>query len=87
MLAATPCVVTDVGDAAMMVGETGWVAPPADPEALAGRIEEAYRAWRADPSAWAGRCAAARERMVANFSLERMANEYEAIWRDLARRR
>lgn len=38
MACAVPCVVTDVGDCAAVVGETGAVVPPGDPQSLADAI-------------------------------------------------
>lgn len=38
MACGVPCVVTDVGDSAYVVGETGLVAPPGNPEALANAL-------------------------------------------------
>ncbi|NUQ01614.1 MAG: glycosyltransferase, partial [Armatimonadetes bacterium] len=40
MASGVPCSVTDVGDLACMVGETGTVAPPKDAEALAAALLE-----------------------------------------------
>lgn len=79
MACGTPCVTTDVGDAARIVGDTGWVVPPRDPVALSEAIVEALREWQ-DASRWAARQTAARERIVSQFSLETMINAYEQAW-------
>ncbi len=40
MACGVPCVVTDVGDSAWLVDQTGRVVPPRNPEALAGALRE-----------------------------------------------
>lgn len=44
MACGLPCIVTDVGDSAALVGETGWVVPPSSPERLASALRDAQRA-------------------------------------------
>jgi glycosyltransferase involved in cell wall biosynthesis len=80
MVSGTPNIVTDVGDAAMLVGETGWIVPPGDPCKLAEAIEQAYREFRASPVQWKERRMAARTRIVENFSLEGMVEAYRTVW-------
>jgi glycosyltransferase involved in cell wall biosynthesis len=60
------CVVTDVGDSATVVGDAGWVVPPRNPAALASALLEALD--RLGPAAGAS----ARERVVEQFSVDRM---------------
>jgi len=82
MASGVACVVTDVGDAALIVGEHGWVVPPHDPVALAGALQQALDAL-ALPDA-ARRLQAARESVAMRYSLQAMSDRYAAIWARLA---
>jgi glycosyltransferase involved in cell wall biosynthesis len=81
MACGTPCVVTDVGDSAMIVGDTGIVVPPGDPSALA-------EAWRklieAGPEVRRRLGIAARNRVREHFALPAVVERYQAIYRELA---
>ena len=80
MACSAYCVVTDVGDAAFIVGETGIVVPPEQPEALARGIEAGWARWpRGRRAGEAGRA-----RVLANFSLARMVEQYIAVWRRIS---
>ena len=77
MAMAVPCAVTDVGDAALIVGETGFVVPPERPGPMAealGRLLDEPEAARAQ------RGRLARERIEANYSMDAIAAEYEALY-------
>lgn len=79
MACGTPCVTTDVGDAGVIVGETGWVIPPANADKLAEALASALEMYRDAPE-WQIRCDLARKRVEENFSLERMIDAYHAVW-------
>lgn len=75
MACGVPCVVTDVGDSAHIVGDLGEVVPSRDAEALAramGRMLD-----RLDHEPDIGR--RVRERIEAEFSLERMVVRTERL--------
>jgi len=79
MISGTPCVTTDVGDAALIVGETGWVVPPSDTNALASGIADALEAFK-NKKEWELRCQLAQRRIRDNFSLEKMISRYRNLW-------
>jgi glycosyltransferase involved in cell wall biosynthesis len=84
MACGVPCVVTDVGDSALLVGDTGKVVPPRDLRALAaawGGLIEMGREGRNR----LGR--AARQRIEEHFSLSAIVARYEAIYEELAAHR
>ena len=79
MACGVPCVVTDVGHSAAIVGETGLSVPPRDPSALAAawlRLIHAGSATRSELGA------AARQRILENFALSHVARRYEAIYHE-----
>lgn len=82
MACGLPCVVTDAGDGAALVGETGWVVPKGDAAALARAIGEAARS---GAEALAARGSHARERITELWDLERGATAHDTLYRNLVR--
>ena len=80
MACGVPCVATDVGDSALIIGNTGIVVPPKNPQALADGwkkilmmdVEERRNLGRA-----------ARQRIEENFSLDSVVTRYENLYQEL----
>ena len=80
MACGVPCVVTDVGGSASIVGDTGLVVPPRDAEALATAWN---RLRREGGDGRARRRAAARRRVEHTFTLATMIGAYRALYGEL----
>ena len=52
MACGTPCVTTNIGDAALIVSDTGWVVPSNDSQALANAIIQAIEERSFDEQSW-----------------------------------
>jgi glycosyltransferase involved in cell wall biosynthesis len=81
MACGTPCVVTSVGDAGLIVGDTGWVVPTGNAEQLANAMLEAVKE-QSVPLVWKDRQAICRERIQANFNLQIMVDKYNDVWQE-----
>ena len=80
MACGVPCVATDVGDSASIVGDTGLVVPPRDAEALAA----AWNTLRNEGHhGRATRGAAARRQIEERYTLTKMIEAYRALYGEL----
>lgn len=77
MSCGVPCVVTDVGDSSWIVGNTGRVVPPRNPEALANNWKELIELGSQGREALGE---AARARIIEHFSLNSVVANYEALY-------
>lgn len=77
MACGVPFVVTDVGDSAKIVGDTGLVVPPCDNNALAEAIKTLIKLSRSERNKLGVR---ARERIINEYSLHTMVSQYEKIF-------
>lgn len=84
MACGVPCVATDVGDTRALIGDTGLVVAPADPQALATAMLSLLRL-PVDERKHLG--ALARERIVSTFSIQSTWQNYLHAYTTLLSRR
>jgi glycosyltransferase involved in cell wall biosynthesis len=80
MACGIPCVSTDVGDCADIVGDTGRVVPAGDPASMAAAILELLNF---DPQARQDLGRAARRRVAERFDMRGIVHQYEHYFHSL----
>jgi glycosyltransferase involved in cell wall biosynthesis len=80
MSCGVPCVVTDVGDSALLVGDTGIVVEPKRPESLCKGWVKLIEMPAKDRQRIGE---AARKRIIDHFSIDFIARQYEQLYREV----
>jgi glycosyltransferase involved in cell wall biosynthesis len=80
MACGVPCVSTDVGDAAFIIGDTGRIVPPREPQLLANAWNELLSLSEPERIALGE---TARERIGSLFSLVKTTQKYEQTYQDI----
>jgi glycosyltransferase involved in cell wall biosynthesis len=81
MACGVPCVVTDVGDSASLVADSGRIVPPGDADSLAEAIVEVLNM---SPAGRAALGSKGRKRIEGEFTIEAITRRYEALYEDVA---
>jgi glycosyltransferase involved in cell wall biosynthesis len=81
MSCGVPIVVTDVGDSALIVGNTGRIVPPSDHVALGNAWLELIEMGDVGRHTLG---ADARQRIIEKFSLESVVNQYEKLYKNVS---
>jgi glycosyltransferase involved in cell wall biosynthesis len=84
MSTGLPCVATDVGDSAIVIGDTGVVVPPRNEKALAAGIERLLT-MRPDDRHRLG--SSARARIKENYELGAIVRQYVALYEEIVRKK
>ena len=80
MACGVPCVVTDIGDSAWVVGETGIVVKPGDSKAFTDTMITLIKM---SPEKRLQLGKLARNRIIEYFSINRVVKQYEDIYQDI----
>ena len=71
------CIVTDVGDSAFLVGDTGAVVEPGNPVAIANSIEQYTKLSEVEKSYYGEK---ARERVLENFDIKKIVLQFDRLY-------
>ena len=81
MACGIPNIATDVGDAGLIIGKTGWLVQPENSYNLATAIEKAIK--QLGTNSWKIKSNQARMRIKKNFNLNLMIKKYNKVWNEI----
>ena len=77
MACGIPCVSTNVGDTARIIGDTGWLVSPGDDASMGNAIMEAIRETGEEAAERRNAC---RSRILDHYQIAQIANNYYTLW-------
>jgi glycosyltransferase involved in cell wall biosynthesis len=80
MACGTPCVATNVGDAAEIVGDEGWIIKPGDNSELCKAILSAYKIRTFDSDKWIKLKNLCIEKVKKKYDIGLMTKSYSSLW-------
>ena len=81
MLTKIPCIAANVGDAKKIVGKSGWIYQKRSWIDLNKKINLVYKEFFLNKSIWNKRKSLSRKRIINNFSLNQMVENYNNVWK------
>lgn len=81
MACGTPCIATNIGDSGIIIDDYGWLVEARSPKSLAEAIKTALIV-KQDISKWKNMKISAQKQVIDNFSLEKMIDKYNSVWRE-----
>ena len=80
MACGVPCISTNVGDAALILKNTGWIVPPKNSKLISNAIIDAEAEFRSKNPLWLIRKNECHKIINENFSLHKMTEKYKKLW-------
>jgi len=80
MACGAPCIVTDVGDSSLIVGNNGRVVPASNPYVMANEMCNFVLEKKNSFHVWSKRVSESRRMIQMHFELSNMADSYAKLW-------
>ena len=75
------CISTDVGDSKLILNDERWIVSPGNYKILSNKINEAIKFKQFNTSSWLNTKKTNRKKIIDNFSLNKMIQNYNNCWR------